>query len=89
MNNVIADIVYLLCAATSSVCAALLFRGYRQSKVRLLYWSALCFVGLALNNIVLIVDMRLVPLVDLSTWRMLPALVGVMLLLWGLIWETR
>ena len=84
-----ANLVYLLCAATSSVCAALLFRGYRRTNVRLLYWSALCFVGLALNNIVLVIDVRVVPLVDLSAWRMVPALVGVMLLLWGLIWETR
>lgn len=89
MNSVMANLVYILCAATSSVCAALLFRGYRRTNVRLLYWSALCFVGLALNNVVLIIDVRVVPLVDLSTWRMLPALVGVMLLLWGLIWETR
>jgi multidrug transporter EmrE-like cation transporter len=84
-----ANIVYVLCAATSSVCAALLFRGYRQSRARLLFWSALCFVGLALNNIMLVIDVRVVPTIDLSTWRVLPALVGVALLLYGLIWETR
>jgi Family of unknown function (DUF5985) len=84
-----ANIVYILCAATSSLCAGLLFRGYRRSGVRLLFWSALCFVGLALNNVMLIVDVRVVPGIDLSTWRMVPAVAGAALLLYGLIWETR
>ncbi|HYI07617.1 MAG TPA: DUF5985 family protein [Thermoanaerobaculia bacterium] len=84
-----ANIVYILCAATASLCAVLLFRGYRRSGTRLLFWSALCFAGLALNNALLIVDLRFVPALDLSTWRMVPALGGVMLLLYGLIWETR
>ena len=84
-----ANIVYILCAATSATCAALLFRGYRQSGARLLFWSALCFIGLALNNVMLVIDVRVVPNIDLSAWRVLPALAGVMLLLYGLIWETR
>jgi hypothetical protein len=84
-----ADIVYILCAATSSLCAGLLFRGYRRSGARLLFWSALCFIGFALNNVMLIVDVRVMPEVDLSTWRMVPAVVGAGLLLYGLIWETR
>lgn len=84
-----ANIVYILCAATSSLCAGLLFRGYRRSGARLLFWSALCFIGLALNNVMLIVDVRVVPGIDLSTWRMVPAVVGAALLLYGLIWETR
>jgi hypothetical protein len=84
-----ANVVYILCAATSSLCAGLLFRGYRRSGARLLFWSALCFIGLALNNVMLIVDVRVVPQIDLSTWRMVPAVVGATLLLYGLIWETR
>jgi hypothetical protein len=84
-----ANVVYILCAVTSAVCAALLVRGYRQSGARLLFWSALCFVGLALNNLVLIIDVRIVPQVDLMTWRLVPALAGVFVLLYGLIWETR
>ena len=82
-------IVYLLCAATATICAVLLFRGYRRSGARLLFWSALCFIGLALNNIMLIVDVRLVTTIDLSTWRTLPALAGVMALVYGLVWESR
>ncbi|HET7437076.1 MAG TPA: DUF5985 family protein [Thermoanaerobaculia bacterium] len=84
-----ANIVYVLCALTSATCAALLWRGYRQSRARLLFWSSLCFVGLALNNIMLIIDVRLGPDVDLSVWRSLPAVAGVALLLYGLVWETR
>ena len=84
-----ATIVYLLCAATSAVCAVLLLRGYRQSGARLLFWSALCFVGLALNNVLLIIDVRIFTETDLSTWRMVPAVAGAALLLYGLIWESR
>ncbi len=89
MENMFATIVYVLCAATSALCAALLVRGYRQSGARLLFWSALCFIGLALNNVLLIVDAQHVTRFDLLTVRLIPALVGVALLLYGLIWETR
>lgn len=82
-------IVYGLCALTSIACAVLLARGYRGSRARLLLWSALCFTGLALNNILLFIDMRLVPRVDLSTWRTIPAVVGVAILIYGLVWEAE
>lgn len=83
-----ADIVYLLCAATSLVCALLLLRAFSQSRVRLLFWSGLCFIGLALNNALLFVDLRIYPAVDLSIWRSIPALIGVLLLIYGLITDT-
>jgi hypothetical protein len=82
-------LVYALCALTSLACAVLLLRGYAASRARLLLWSGLCFAGLALNNILLLVDKRLVPTMDLSLWRTLPAVAGVALLLYGLVWETR
>ncbi|HEX2832488.1 MAG TPA: DUF5985 family protein [Thermoanaerobaculia bacterium] len=82
------DIVYVLCAATSALCAILLLRGYRRSRARLLFWSALCFLGLALNNILLIVDLRIVETVDLSAWRLLPAVIGAGALIYGLVWES-
>jgi len=84
----VATIVYGLCALTSIACAVLLLRAYASTRVRLLLWSGLCFTGLALNNILLFVDMRLVPEIDLSVWRTLPALAGVGLLLYGLVWDT-
>ena len=67
----------------------LLARGYRASRARLLLWSALCFSGLALNNILLFIDMGLVPGVDLSTWRTIPAVIGVAVLIYGLVWEAE
>ena len=84
-----ATLVYALCALTSLACAVLLLRGYASSRVRLLLWSGLCFAGLALNNILLLVDKQLVPEMDLSLWRSLPAVAGVAILLYGLVWETR
>lgn len=84
-----ATLVYALCALTSLACAVLLLRGYAGSRARLLLWSGLCFAGLALNNILLLIDKRVVPTMDLSLWRSVPALVGVALLLYGLVWETR
>lgn len=84
-----ATIVYVLCALTSAACAVLLLRGYARNGVRLLLWVGLCFVGLALNNVLLVVDVRVVPSMDLSLWRSLPALAGLMLLIYGLVWETR
>ena len=79
--------VYILCTLTSLWCCWLLFRGYRRSKVRLLFWSTWCFVGLSLNNLLLVID-RLTPDQDLSTVRALPALLGMLLLLWGMIRAT-
>jgi energy-converting hydrogenase Eha subunit G len=84
-----AIIVYVLCAVTSALCAVLLLRGYAKSRARLLFWSGLCFAGLTVNNVLLIVDVRVIPAVDLSLWRTIPALIGVSLLVYGLVWETR
>ena len=83
-----AIVVYILCTLTSGLCAVLLLRGYARSRARLLFWSGLCFAGLALNNFLLVLDVRM-SAVDLSTWRTLPALAGAALLVYGLVWETR
>jgi hypothetical protein len=80
----IADTVYVLCALTSALCSALLLRAWRRSAARLLFWGALCFAGLALNNLLLIIDVR-IDRVDLAGIRLIPALAGVALLLYGLI----
>ena len=79
-------LVYILCSLTSFLCAVLLWRGYRASGARLLLWSAWCFVGLTLNNVLLVVDMT-VSSIDLSLIRAVPALIGVALLVYGLVWE--
>ncbi len=85
----VATIVYMLCAATSLTCAFMLLRSWSQGKVRLLLWSGLCFVGLALNNILLVVDTRVMSDTDLSVIRTLPAVLGVGILVYGLIWDSN
>lgn len=85
----IADSVYVLCFLTSALCVLLLARGYRRSRNRLLFWAAIGFAGLALNNLGVIVDLIVVPDVDYSAWRKIPALVGVAALLFGLVWESK
>lgn len=82
-------IVFVLCTLTSLACAVLLLRGYQRSRVRLLLWSGLCFAAFVLNNALLIVDLRVVPTIDLSTWRIGTAFVGVCFLLYGLIGEDN
>ena len=82
-----AELVYVLCFMTSALCALLLLRGYRRTSNRLLLWSGLCFVGLGLNNLALVVDKLVLPLVDLGLVRTALALLGVCTLLFGLIWE--
>ena len=83
-----AETVYLLCALISIACAVLLVRGYAASGSRLLLWSGLCFVGLAANNVLLVVDLLVVPTVDLSLWRTVAALAGLSSLVFGLVWDA-
>ena len=80
--------VYLLCLLTSCVCAALLVRSYFRNQTRLLLWSATCFVMLAVNNLLVVIDILLLPTVDLSIWRNLATLIGLAALLYGFIWEA-
>jgi hypothetical protein len=83
-------VLYLLAALTSISCMALLFRGYARSGARLLLWSALCFVGLSINNTLLFFDFVIFPTqVDLRPWRLIAALCGVLFLLYAFIWETE
>lgn len=84
-----AEAVYILCAATSIACAVLLWRGYRQSRARFLLWCSVCFIALAANNILLFVDLVLLPNTDLSLARNLTALLGLALMLYGLIWDAE
>jgi hypothetical protein len=81
-------VIYSLCALTSITCFVLLWRSWRASRARLLFWSALCFGVLSVNNVLLVLDMVVWPVeVDLSTARLAVALAAVLLLLFGLIWE--
>jgi hypothetical protein len=66
----VSTLIYVLCAITSGACAVLLWRGWRRSRARLLFWSSLCFVGLSLNNLLLVVDARVMPQADMAIIRM-------------------
>jgi hypothetical protein len=81
--------VYLLCALTSAAAMLLLLRSYAQNRSRLLLWSALAFVALACNNLLLFVDVVLLPDVDLLPLRHATALIGVALMLYALVWEVE
>jgi hypothetical protein len=84
-----AEITYVLCAATSVLCAVLLLRGYLRSRSRLLMWSTLCFIGLAINNILLFVDLVILPdSIDLRVLRSGSALFSLIVMVAGLIWEA-
>lgn len=83
-----ATTVYVLCALTSTACALLLARSYRRTRTRLLLWSALCFTFLALNNILLFVDLAIWTSHDLRVFRTATALAGVTVLLYGFIFDT-
>jgi hypothetical protein len=81
--------VYLLCAATALACGALLLRGYRRTRGRLLLWSGSCFLALTFENALLFVDRVLYKSVDLSALHVGASCVGVALLCFGLIWEDK
>lgn len=83
-----AVVVYSLCAMTSLICAGLLLRSYLRNRTPLLFWSCLCFFGLAINNILVFVDQIVIPTVDLSMLRALSAFIAIGLLVFGLVWEA-
>ncbi len=80
--------VYILGALVSLSCALLLLRSYGQVRRRLLLWSGLCFAGLTLSNVLIFVDLIMLPDVDLYALRLAVAAVAMLLLLFGLIWES-
>lgn len=79
--------VYALCMLTSALCAVLLFRAYRRTPTRLLLWSSFSFVGWAVANALVFVDLVMLPNIDLSVLRTAASVVAVSLLLYGLIWD--
>lgn len=84
-----AEVVYILCSLTSLACAVLLARSYlQQRQVRLLLWSALCFLGLTASNVLLFVDLAVLPHIDLSTFRSLVTFISLVVLIYGLVWDA-
>jgi hypothetical protein len=83
------ELVYMLCAATSIFCAFMLWRSYRHQRSRLLLLSVVCFLGLAVNNTLLFIDLAVLVETDLRLFRTTVAFGSVLVFLLGLIWESR
>jgi hypothetical protein len=89
MHDVFPAAVYSLCFATSCLCAYLLARAYVASRARLLFWSAICFGFLAVNSLLVILDIVVFPDVDFGLWRPALARCAVTVLLFGFIWDLE
>jgi len=81
--------VYVLGTITSLCCAVLLLRAYTHVRKNLLLWSGLCFGGLTVSNGLVFVDLILFPNLNLYRLRLATAAVAMLLLLYGLIWESE
>jgi hypothetical protein len=80
--------VYLLSVLVTLACAYLLLRAYLRVRQRLLLWSGLCFVGLTMSNVIVVLDLLVLPNVNLYVWRLGAAAFSMLLLLYGLVWES-
>jgi len=85
----LAEVIYLLCAATSLGVAAMLLRQYLRVRTRLVLWSFLCFTGLAVNNVLVYIDLVMYTGVDLSVYRSAAGAAGMLMMVYGLVWESR
>lgn len=83
-----AALIYALCALLSLGISVLLWNHFLRTRSRLLYWSALCFTGLTVNNMLLVAD-KVFLADDLSGIRQWTALVSLALLLYGLVYEDE
>jgi hypothetical protein len=84
-----AAVIYSLCAVTCLVAALLLWRQYRATRFPMLFWSALCFFGLTVNNVLLVLDRLVYTELDLTIPRLACAAISVVLLVYGLIWASE
>jgi hypothetical protein len=88
MSEVSPAAVYLLCLLTSVTCATLLVRAWRRTRTRLLLWTAISFLLLSVNNLLLVADLILFPSAYLTPFRQAAAALALIVLLYGFIWET-
>lgn len=84
-----AAVVYCLGTAVTLLCALLLLRSYVRVRTRLLLWSGLCFAGLTLSNLLVIIDLVVLTQVDLYLWRLATAALAMLVLLYGLVFESE
>ena len=81
--------VYILCFATAAACAFLLARNYQRTRARLLLWSAICFALLAANNFLVVLDLVILPSLNLGVARLGLSLAAVAILLFGFVWDQE
>ena len=74
---------------TCSGCAFLLWRGYRRARLRLLLWSSLCFLILGIANLLLFADLVIYPGTDMLALRGYVTLAGILVLIYGLVFESQ
>ena len=88
MSHYFAPAVYLLCFLASTICAVMLGRSFHRTRASLLFWSGLCFVLLAMNNLLLVLDLIVFPSsIDLAIPRSVLGVAAVATLLFGFIWN--
>ena len=81
-------VLYAIAVMSSATCAVLLLRAYAHRGIRLLMWSGICFIGLTISNVALFVDLVVFPHIDLRLARLVPALAGMMCLLYGFVFDA-
>ena len=82
-------IVNVLGTVVSGLCAILLLRAYASVHKRLLLWAGLCFAVLSGSNAMVVLDLSITPPeVDLYRWRLGAAAAAMLLLVYGLIFES-
>lgn len=90
MNATMDATIYLLGMVVALACGVLLARGYRRSRFRLLLWSSVCFLGLALSSALAFLDLSVLPpAIDLHLVRRGVTAVSILVLLFGLIWDSE
>ncbi|ANP46591.1 DUF5985 family protein [Candidatus Viadribacter manganicus] len=82
-------LVYLLCFVTCAVCTFLLARAYRRTGMRLLFWCALCFFFLTINNALVLIDVIPSPETNLLAYRQIASFAAVAVLIHGFMWEIK
>ncbi len=80
-----AQAIYILAAGMCLLCTVLLLRQWAATRLKLLFWSGICFLTLSVANVLLFVDLVLVPHVDLAIYRLVVTLLAIIFMLYGLV----
>jgi hypothetical protein len=85
-----AAIVYILGTLVTLLCCVLLLRAYLKARSPLLLWSGLCFALLTVAHGLLFIDLVLLGHeATLYVWRLGAAALGMLMLVYGLIFSSE